>query len=200
MNFTKAEFITSVASRDKFLKSDKPIIAVAGKSNVGKSSLINMLANQNKLAKTSVTPGRTRLVNYFDFGAFILADLPGYGFAKVSKAEKEKWGRLMQDFFTETKVAHVFSLVDSRHDPTADDIQMINFLYHYAIPFSIIATKTDKLPKTKVKPQMSNLSQKLRVGIADIIPTSAEQKKGRDEIFKAVEQIIKVFNEPEVED
>lgn len=200
MNFTKAEFITSVASRDKFLKSDKPIIAVAGKSNVGKSSLINMLANQNKLAKTSVTPGRTRLVNYFDFGAFILADLPGYGFAKVSKAEKEKWGRLMQDFFIETKVAHVFSLVDSRHDPTADDIQMINFLYHYAIPFSIIATKTDKLPKTKVKPQMSNLSQKLRVGIADIIPTSAEQKKGRDEIFKAVEQIIKVFNEPEVED
>ena len=200
MNFTKAEFITSVASRDKFLKSDKPIIAVAGKSNVGKSSLINMLANQNKLAKTSVTPGRTRLVNYFDFGAFILADLPGYGFAKVSKAEKEKWGRLMQDFFTETKVAHVFSLVDSRHDPTSDDIQMINFLYHYAIPFSIIATKTDKLPKTKVKPQMSNLSQKLRVGIADIIPTSAEQKKGRDEIFKAVEQIIKVFNEPEVED
>ena len=197
---TKAEFITSVASKDKFLKSDKPIIAVAGKSIVGKSSLINMLANQNKLAKTSVTPGRTRLVNYFDFGAFILADLPGYGFAKVSKAEKEKWGRLMQDFFTETKVAHVFSLVDSRHDPTADDIQMINFLYHYAIPFSIIATKTDKLPKTKVKPQMSNLSQKLRVGIADIIPTSAEQKKGRDEIFKAVEQIIKVFNEPEVED
>ena len=200
MKIKDATFITSVASSDKFYKTTKPIIAVAGKSNVGKSSLINMLANQNKLAKTSVTPGRTRLVNYFDFGAFILADLPGYGFAKVSKAEKEKWGRLMQDFFTETKVAHVFSLVDSRHDPTADDIQMINFLYHYAIPFSIIATKTDKLPKTKVKPQMSNLSQKLRVGIADIIPTSAEQKKGRDEIFKAVEQIIKVFNEPEVED
>ncbi len=199
MNFTKAEFITSVASKDKFLKSDKPIIAVAGKSNVGKSSLINMLANQKKLAKTSVTPGRTRLINYFDFGEFILADLPGYGFAKVSKTEKEKWGRLMQDFFEETKVSHVFSLVDSRHDPTADDVQMINFLYHFRIPFSIIATKCDKLPKTKVKPQIAYLSQKLKVGVSDIIASSAEQRRGRDEIFNCVEQVIKVFNEPQVE-
>ena len=198
MFFTKAEFITSVASKDKFLKSDKPIIAVAGKSNVGKSSLINMLANQNKLAKTSVTPGRTRLINYFDFGEFILADLPGYGFAKVSKSEKEKWGRLMQDFFATTNVSHVFSLVDIRHDPTADDIQMINFLYHFAIPFSIIATKSDKLPKTKVKPQISHLATKLRVGVKDIIASSAEQKKGKEEIFSAIEQIITVFNQPEV--
>lgn len=197
MIFTKAEFITSVASKDKFLKSDKPIIAVAGKSNVGKSSLINMLANQNKLAKTSVTPGRTRLINYFDFGAFILADLPGYGFAKVSKSEKEKWGNLMQDFFATTNVSHVFSLVDIRHDPTADDIQMINFLYHFAIPFSIIATKSDKLPKTKVKPQISYLATKLRVGVKDIIASSAEQKKGKEEIFSAIEQIIAVFNEQE---
>ena len=89
MKINQAEFIVSVASADKFLKTDKPIIAVAGKSNVGKSSLINMLANRKKLAKTSVTPGRTRLINYFDFGEFILADLPGYGFAKVSKEEKK---------------------------------------------------------------------------------------------------------------
>lgn len=196
MNFTKAEFITSVASSDKFYKSDKPIIAVAGKSNVGKSSLINMLANQKKLAKTSVTPGRTRLINYFDFGEFILADLPGYGFAKVSKAEKEKWGKLMQDFFEQTSVSHVFSLVDSRHDPTADDIQMINFLYHFRIPFSIIATKCDKLPKTKVKPQISHLATKLKVGVSDVIASSAEQRRGREEIFLAIEQVLKVFYEP----
>ena len=91
MKINNAEFVISVASADKFLKTDKPIIAVAGKSNVGKSSLINMLANQKKLAKTSTTPGRTRLINYFDFGEFVLADLPGYGFAKVSKEEKKKW-------------------------------------------------------------------------------------------------------------
>ena len=94
-----ATFITSVADKKGFLKSEKPIIAVAGKSNVGKSTFINMLANKNKLAKTSNTPGRTRLVNYFDFGDFILADLPGYGFAQVSKTEKDKWADLMESFF-----------------------------------------------------------------------------------------------------
>ena len=98
MKIKDATFITSVASADKFLQTNKPIIAVAGKSNVGKSSLINMLANKKKLAKTSVTPGRTRLINYFDFGEFILADLPGYGFAKVSKEEKKKWGELLETF------------------------------------------------------------------------------------------------------
>lgn len=93
-----AQFITSVAHENNFLKSDRPIVAVAGKSNVGKSSFINMLANRKKLAKTSNTPGRTRLVNYFDFGPFILADLPGYGFARVSKEEQRRWGRLMERF------------------------------------------------------------------------------------------------------
>ena len=98
MKITNAEFITSVADKSKFYKTDKPLIAVAGKSNVGKSSLINMLANRKKLAKTSVTPGRTRLINYFDFGEFVLADLPGYGFAKVSKQEKLKWAALLEAF------------------------------------------------------------------------------------------------------
>ena len=96
---TNAKFITSAASKAQFIKPDKPVIAVCGKSNVGKSSFINMLANQNKLARVSKDPGRTRLVNYFDFGEFILADLPGYGFARVSKAEKLKWAKLLDDFF-----------------------------------------------------------------------------------------------------
>ena len=98
MKIKNATFITSVADSGKFYKTNKPIIAVAGKSNVGKSSVINMLAGNGKLARTSVTPGRTRLINYFDFGEFVLADLPGYGFAKVSKSEKDKWGKLMDDF------------------------------------------------------------------------------------------------------
>ena len=99
MVIKNAKFITSVADKKNFLLADKPIIAVCGKSNVGKSSIINMLANRKGLARTSVTPGRTRLINYFDFGEFILADLPGYGFAKVSETEKIKWGKLMDEFF-----------------------------------------------------------------------------------------------------
>ena len=192
MKITPATFITSVASADKFLKTDKPIIAVAGKSNVGKSSLINMLASQKKLAKTSNTPGRTRLINYFDFGAFILADLPGYGFAKVSKEEKIKWAHLLENFLATQKIKLLLSLVDIRHDPTADDITMINYLYHYNIPFSLVATKADKLSKTKVKPQLKEISSKLRVGIADVIASSADSGLGKDAIFSAIERAISV--------
>ena len=187
-----ATFITSVASADKFLKTDKPIIAVAGKSNVGKSSLINMLANQNKLAKTSVTPGRTRLINYFDFGEFILADLPGYGFAKVSKEEKAKWGKLMDRFFADVPLDHLFILVDIRHNPTGEDQGMVEYAYHYRLPFSLIATKADKLAKTRIKPSVKELATELRVGASDVTASSAENGMGKQEIFRAIEQAIAV--------
>jgi GTP-binding protein len=185
-----ATFITSVASKDKFYKTDKPIIAVVGKSNVGKSSLINMLANRKKLAKTSVTPGRTRLINYFDFGDFIIADLPGYGFAKVSKEEKKKWAVLLETFLATEKITLLLSLVDARHDPTADDKMMINYLYHYAVPFSLVATKTDKLAKTRVKPRLKEIASELRVGVGDVIASSAETGVGKTEILNAIEQAI----------
>lgn len=185
-----AKFITSVASADKFLKTDKPIIAVAGKSNVGKSSLINMLANQRKLAKTSVTPGRTRLINYFDFGEFILADLPGYGFAKVSKEEKAKWGKLMDTFFATVKLDHLFILVDIRHSPTADDEGMVGYAYHYRMPFSLIATKADKLGKSKIKPQAMQVASELKMGAGDIISVSSETGYGKDKLLTVIEQIL----------
>ncbi len=188
----EATFITSVASSDKFYKTEKPIIAVAGKSNVGKSSLINMLANRKKLAKTSVTPGRTRLINYFDFGDFVLADLPGYGFAKVSKEEKKKWAVLLETFLATQKITLLLSLVDARHDPTSDDKMMINYLYHYAVPFTIIATKTDKLPKTKIKPRLKEIATELRVGVGDIIGSSAQTGAGKQEIFTAIEHAVSV--------
>ncbi len=190
MKIKDAVFITSVASADKFLKTDKPIIAVAGKSNVGKSSLINMLANKKKLAKTSTTPGRTRLINYFDFGDFILADLPGYGFAKVSKEEKQKWGQLLESFLSTQDIKLLLSLVDIRHDPTNDDKMMINYLYHYVVPFSLVATKADKLPKTKIKPRIKEIATELKVGIADITPTSAEKGIGRQELLDIIEKTI----------
>ncbi|MBQ3219293.1 MAG: YihA family ribosome biogenesis GTP-binding protein [Clostridia bacterium] len=192
MKIKDATFITSVASADKFYKTNKPIIAVAGKSNVGKSSLINMLANKKKLAKTSVTPGRTRLINYFDFGEFVLADLPGYGFAKVSKEEKKKWGALLESFLSTEKICLLLSLVDIRHDPTEDDKMMINYLYHYAVPFALVATKADKLGKTKIKPRVKEIATSLRVGIADITASSSETGFGKEEILRIIEQAISV--------
>ncbi len=188
-------FITSVASLDKLYKTDKPIIAIVGKSNVGKSSIINMLAGNNKLARTSVTPGRTRLINYFDFDSFILADLPGYGYAKVSKEEKEKWATLLESFIVNEKLSLVISLVDIRHDPTEDDILMINFLYHYQIPFVLVATKADKLTKSQIKPQISKIATRLKVGVMDITPSSAEKGLGKGEIFALINKAISVEKE-----
>lgn len=191
-------FITSVASKDKFYKTNKPIIAVAGKSNVGKSSLINMLANRKKLAKTSVTPGRTRLINYFDFGEFVLADLPGYGFAKVSKEEKKKWAVLLETFLATEPICLLLSLVDIRHDPTSDDKMMVNYLYHYAVPFTLVATKADKLAKTRVKPRLKEIATELKVGIVDVTASSAETGLGKQEILSAVEQAIKASKDAKV--
>lgn len=194
-NFT-AKFIKSVAVGGEFYTDGRPIIAVSGKSNVGKSSLINMLAANKKLAKTSADPGRTRLVNYFDFGFFVLADLPGYGFAKVSKEEKAKWARLLEDFFATQNITLSLALVDIRHEPTADDKQMINYLYHYAIPFVAVATKADKLPKTKIKPQLMQIAAILKLGIDNMICSSAEKGVGKKEIFSAIHNAIKAGKEP----
>lgn len=191
MEKLKGSFITSVANANDFLKSDKKIIAIAGKSNVGKSSLINFIAGQKKLARTSVTPGRTRLVNYFDFGDFILADLPGYGFANVSKSEKAKWANLMEEFFSATEIHHVLSLIDIRHSPTADDRNMINYLYAYRLPFTIIATKADKLGKSKIKPQVTFLANELKMTALDIIATSAESGYGGDALISKIKDVIK---------
>ncbi len=195
MKIKDAVFITSVASVDKFYKTDKPIIAVAGKSNVGKSSLINMLANKKKLAKTSTTPGRTRLINYFDFGDFVLADLPGYGFAKAPKEEKQKWGKLIEGFLSTQNICLLLSLVDIRHEPTSDDKMMVNYLYHYAVPFALVATKADKLAKTRIKPRVNEIASSLKVGFADITATSAENSYGKEQLLDIIEKAISVDKE-----
>ncbi len=197
MIIKNATFITSAANEKGFIHPDKPMIAVCGKSNVGKSSFINMLARQNKLAKTSNTPGRTRLVNYFDFGEFILADLPGYGFAKVSKEEKAKWAKLLETFFANSsEITHVFSLMDIRHDPTADDLDMVKYLNYYILPFSVIATKADKLPKTRIKPAVRALAAAAGLAEGNVIATSAESGRGRDEVLALIDKIIEVASLP----
>ena len=191
LKITNAQFVTSAADKKQFIKSDRPVIAVCGKSNVGKSSFINMLAGRNKLAKVSKDPGRTRLVNYFDFGAFLLADLPGYGYARVSKGEKEKWAHLLDSFFAEKCAGHVFALCDIRHGPTADDIQMVEFLYYNVIPFTIIATKADKLSKAAVGRSVQQIATAYKCGVGDIIVTSSETKQGLDKVLEKLETIIK---------
>lgn len=199
MKITNPTFITSAADKKGFLHSEKPIICVAGKSNVGKSSFINMLANQKKLARTSNTPGRTRLVNYFDFGEFILADLPGYGYAKVSKGEKEKWSKTLSDFFDCTKITHAIALVDIRHDPTEEDKMMINLLYSEIIPFTLVATKADKIAKTKVKTQAWDVASKLGLAKGNVIATSAESRLGKEEVLSAIDNALVVARTNEAE-
>jgi len=196
LNTSGAKFITSAAKSSQFILPDKPMIAVCGRSNVGKSSFINMLADHKGLAKTSADPGRTRLVNYFDFGAFILADLPGYGYAKVSKAEKDRWAITLDQFFAQKEnIAHVFSIADIRHEPTEGDMAMIRYLNYHIIPFTVIATKADKLSKMKVKENVRRVAAGLSIGEDNIIATSALTKAGREEALCKIEHIINLYNE-----
>lgn len=197
MIIKKTEFITSAANRGGFIIPDKPMIAVCGKSNVGKSSFINMLARNGKLARTSNTPGRTRLVNYFDFGEFILADLPGYGFARVSKGEKEKWAKTLDSFFKDkARIAHVFMLVDSRHDPTADDVQMIEFLHYHTLPFTVTLTKADKLSKMKLKEHLKAIAADLYLAPANMLATSSETGYGKEDVLRKLREIVDLANSP----
>ena len=193
-----ATFITSAARAEQFISPEKPMIAVCGKSNVGKSSFINMLANRKKLAKTSSEPGRTRLVNYFDFGEFILADLPGYGFARVSKTEKEKWAKTLDDFFkNKDQIAHVFMLADSRHDPTADDMQMLQFLHYHTLPFTVVLTKADKLSKMKLKEHLRAIAADLYLGVENLLATSAETGYGKVDVLKKIKEVIEFSTAPQ---
>ena len=192
-----ATFITSAATASQFITPDKPMIAVCGKSNVGKSSFINMLANRKKLAKTSSEPGRTRLVNYFDFGEFILADLPGYGFARVSKGEKEKWAKTLDQFFkNKENISHVFMLVDSRHDPTEDDVQMIEFLHYHTIPFTVTLTKADKLSRMKLKEHIKAIAADLYLTPGNMLATSSETGYGKTDVLNKIHSVIEVALDP----
>lgn len=191
MELKTITFVKSVADNN-LLETDLSEIAIVGKSNVGKSSLINMLANNSKLARSSKDPGRTRLINYFNFDdKFLLVDLPGYGFAKVSKKEKEKWGVILDNYLKESKnLKHVFMLIDIRHGAGENDITMIDYLTHYGIPFTVIATKADKVSRNEYKKLLTDISIETKVPTGNIIISSSEKKLGRKEILDRVEQVI----------
>ncbi len=192
MEIKQAEFVTSMAQYGQFAGRGLPQIAVAGKSNVGKSSLINKLCNRNKLAKTSATPGKTKLINVFLLNrAFHLIDLPGYGFARVDKQEKLRWGRMMQDYFEQSdELRHVFCLVDIRHEPTEDDKQMNTFLRQMGIPFTVIATKADKISRGARQKQLAPICRALMVQPWEVICWSSEDGTGRDQVQKLLDEVL----------
>ena len=191
MQVKRADFITSMKEYGDYVTKGCPEVAFAGKSNVGKSSMINKLTNRGKLARTSATPGKTRLINVFQINQEInFIDLPGYGFAKVSKTEKESWGRMMQNYFATTEdLCHVFHLVDIRHEPTTEDKEMNLFLRQSGIPFTVIATKADKISRGARMKHIAPICRALAVQPWQVIPFSSEDGTGRDEILAKIEEV-----------
>lgn len=192
MKVIKSSFYISVANPKNVIVDEKKQIAFVGRSNVGKSSLINMLVNNSKLCKTSATPGRTRLINYFTINdSFYFVDLPGYGYAQASKKDVYGWQSLIEPYLINNdKLKCVCALVDVRHDPTEQDKQMINYLHYYQIPFIIVATKCDKLPKSKIKPTLNKLANSLNVGAGNVYGVSSETKYGKEELLNKLDQFL----------
>ena len=191
MEIKSAAFLTSMSAYQT-PAPELPQIAIAGKSNVGKSSLINCLCNRKALAKTSATPGKTRLINLFLLNdAFHLVDLPGYGFARVDKQKKLRWGEMMENYVRETKALRLtLHLVDIRHEPTQDDLQMNAFLRGMQLPFLVIATKADKISRGARMKYLAPICRGLQVQPWQVICASSETKDGRDKILDAIEQAL----------
>lgn len=196
MNFQNVEFLISAASPKDFPQNRLPEIAFSGKSNVGKSSVINRLLQRKNFARVGEKPGKTIHVNYFviDKKAY-LVDLPGYGFAKVSQKEKDRWGKLMEDYFAANRIDLGVLIVDYRHPPTNNDITMANWFLESGCPFVVVANKMDKLKKSELEPNLRTIREDL--GLPEetpVIPFSAEKGNGRDDLVKLVLAAVKEKN------
>ena len=192
INFNKAEFILSAVQPGAFLRDGRPQVAFAGRSNVGKSSVINRLLNRKNFARVGATPGKTTQVNYFLIdGRIYFTDLPGYGYAKVSKEERDRWGRLMENYFQEQGLITLGVLiVDARHKPTADDVTMCTWFKVSGCPLIVVANKLDKLKKNEIEPNLQRIWDTLELpDTAALIPFSAEKGIGKTELLSAIEQL-----------
>lgn len=195
MNFHIASFKAAYGISSQLPASERPEVSFAGRSNVGKSSLLNKLMYRKSLAKVSQTPGKTATINFYDVDGYDFVDLPGYGYAKVAKSEKGRWSELIEGYFNQDRAfALVVSLIDIRHDPSALDVHMVNFLLESELPFAIVLTKADKLSKQQINKQRAAIRKALslpRDREIPIIVTSSENGQGVDElrtlIAKAVE-------------
>ncbi len=192
MYVKKAEFMLSVAESNKILSHSYPEIAIAGKSNVGKSSFINTITGNGKLARTSQEPGRTRLLNYFLINEeFVFVDLPGYGFARVSDKEKKNWATLIDGYLLNSEnLLNVFVLLDVRHDAGEHDKALLNFLYHHNIPFTVIATKSDKLSRSAQNKRRLELANSIGIGKEDVILVSSLNGQGREDVEKRIKSLL----------
>ena len=192
MRIKRAEFITSLTGGQHIPDGELPQIAVVGKSNVGKSSLINCLCNQNKLARVSGEPGKTRLINLYRINdAFYLVDLPGYGYARVSRGMQEDWGRMMDSYFAGTQsLLHILHLVDMRHEPGANDVQMQAWIQHNGVPCTVVATKCDKLSRAQQQKAALVLCRTLGVQPWNVQPFSSVTRAGREELLARVGKVL----------
>ena len=189
INTHNADILLSAANKSHYPQDEIPEVALAGRSNVGKSSFINTLLNRKNLARTSGKPGKTQLLNFFNIDDKLrLVDVPGYGYARVSKKEREKWGRMIEEYLTSREnLKAVVSLVDFRHEPSADDVQMYEFLKYYEIPVILVATKADKIPRGKWNKHESIIKKKLDCDPSDtFIVFSSVTKEGLEKSWDAI--------------
>jgi GTP-binding protein len=194
LNFNKVEFIRSAVKKEDFLRDGLPQMAFAGRSNVGKSSVINRLVNRKNFARVGASPGKTSQINYFriDSGAY-LVDLPGYGYAKVSKAERDRWGRLMESYFASGLITMGVMIVDARHKPTADDVTMANWFYDAERPVIVAANKLDKLKKSEIEPNLARIRETLGLREGDaLVPFSAERGDGKEQLIALLRAMLEV--------
>ena len=199
MTIRSAKFVLSLDRLRAFPGQGMPEIAMAGKSNVGKSSMINSLLGNSKLARTSSEPGKTRLINFFQVNEqFWLVDLPGYGFAKVNQAEKQRWGEMMDGYFQDsTLLRHVLLLVDIRHEPTRDDVAMAQYFRQMGIPFTVVATKADKISRGARMKHIAPICRALLVQPWEVIAFSSENFTGRDVLLARVDELMEEDGEAE---
>ena len=193
INVNKAEFIKSAASPKQFIRSSTPSVVFAGKSNVGKSSVINRLLNRKNFARVGAQPGKTIHVNYFYVDEKVyFVDLPGYGYARVSQSERERWGRLMEDFFAQEGLIDLgVMIVDARHKPTADDVTMAEWFKNSGCRLVVVANKLDKLKKSEVEPNMALIRETLSLPEETVlIPFSAEKGQGREALMTEILKLL----------
>ena len=189
MNIQNAEFVISAAKKADFPRDRLPQVVFAGRSNVGKSSVINCLLNRKNFARVGNSPGKTTHINYFLIDRqMYLVDLPGYGYAKVSKAERDRWGRLIEQWFQDPSLMTLgVQIVDARHKPTADDCTMVECFKQSGKPFIVVANKLDKLKKSEIEPNLLQIKTTLQIDdTVKVIPFSAEKKIGRCELLSLV--------------
>ena len=188
MNYNNCEFLASYGLSRQLPDSDRPEIVFSGRSNVGKSSLINKLCNRGKLARVSATPGKTATINFYKVDKAYFVDLPGYGYAKVSKTERDRWGKLMENYFQSAGLIHLgVQIVDARHKPTADDVTMHDYFVQTGCPVVIVANKLDKLKAREIEPNLAQIRETLSLRDDElVIPFSAEKGTGKEQLIAAI--------------